>query len=350
MRKWSQVYYSRSLLLVLVLFLVIFSNTKTSTAVYSADYPLFTKSQNDEPATNSEPINLLWKGVSAQQVANYYVSQGWSEVTGNAWQNIKLEFNFDPFKGPIGIYLIVEGSGSVWIDESNIGGSSKVYNWNNITFVNNDEHVGVLASACLINFAMPLSRDHFRIWQVGTNVIGSATHDNGFESSTVTYFENLVNYFYALFCGAVVAGIVSSILGFGSLSAVFMAYIVNIILIPVIHYLVIDPMVGSTGGHLVASYPNGWSTAKLVADNWLNTGNQVTNEFRSSGMSPSWMLTDKQQQWNYLSYEMQYTNSTNLNSSHKSSKSDFTGIISNIVLYMLVPVQFVKKLKKWNKK
>ena len=350
MRKWPESSYFKCLFLVMVFLLVIFSNTKTISAVYLADYPLFTKSQNNEPVTNSEPINLLWQGVSAQQVAKYYVSQGWSEVTGNAWKNIKMEFNFNPFKGPIGIYLIVEGSGSVWIDESNIGGSSKVYNWNNITFVKNDEHVGVLASACFINFAMPLSRDHFRIWQVGTNVLGSATHDNGFESSTVTYFENLVNFYSSLFCGAVVAGIIASIMGFGSLTAVLLSYIVNVILIPVIHYLLINPLVGSTGGHLVASYPNGWSTAKIVADDWSVTGNQVTKEFRSSGLSSTWMLTDKNQQWDYLSYEMQYANSTNLNITHKVSKTDLTGIISNLILYMLVPIQIIKQLKKWIRK
>lgn len=294
-----------------IFFFLIFSQTISAQASFSPKTPLFTRSHSlTAPATNSEPINLNWNGFTAQQVANYYISRGWDNVSKNSWHNIHVTFNFNPLKGPVGAYVIVENSGSVWIDESSIGGPSKVYNWNNVTFVRNSNNVAILSSACFINFAMPVSRDHFRIWQFGSNVIGSGTHDSGFESGTATYFEQLVGSYYSLFCGAAITTIILDILNIGLVTSILLSELLNLITVPITHYLIINPMAGSTGGHLVASYPNGWTTAKIVANNWASTSNHVVTRYRDTGISPTWTLTGRTQKWNYLSYDMGSTNFT----------------------------------------
>lgn len=301
----------KSLLLLMIFVLLIFSETNIVSATFTPETPLFTRSHYlTKPSLNSEPINLNWNGYTTQQIADYYISKGWEAVSRSSLNNVQISFNFNPLSGPIGLYLTVESSGTVWIDESRIGGPVKVNNWNNVTFVKNDSQAAVLSSACFINLAMPFSRDHFRIWQFGQNVIGSATHDYGFESTTATYFQQLVNFYYSLFCGTLVVGLVLNVLSIGKMTALLSIALFNAVVIPVIHYLLINPIASSNGGHMIASYPNGWSSAKRVANDWSNNSNYVSIQYRSTGLSPKWELTSKQQQWNYQSFDMHYTNNT----------------------------------------
>ena len=310
-KKRTSIATIKLFLLLMILLLIIFSDAKIASATFAPETPLFTRSYDlTKPSLNSEPINLNWNDFTAQQIANYYVSKGWEEVTTGSINNIQMSFNFNPLNGPIGVYLTVETSGTVWLDESGIGGPTKVNNWNNVTFVKNDSHIAVLSSACFINLAMPLSRDHFRIWQFGKNVIGSATHDYGFESTTSTYFQQLVNFYYSLFCGAVVGGLILNVLSIGKMTTLLSIALFIAIVIPVIHYLLINPIAGSNGGHMIASFTNGWSSDEIVANDWSTNSSYVSTQYRSTGLSSTWELTSKPQKWNYQSFDMHYTNNT----------------------------------------
>ncbi len=341
-RTRSAYFLNKGIFLVAIFLILLISQTESVKASFPQTSPLFTRSHDlTKPATNSEPINLNWNGYTAQQIADFYASRGWQMVTSNAWQNINVKFNFNPFNGPIGAYVIVENSGSVWIDESSIGGPSKVNNWNNITFVKNSNDIAILSSTCFVNLAMPITRDHFRIWQFGNNVIGSATHDSGFESTTATYFEQLANYFYTLFCGATVAMLMANIFSLGTLTTVLALQLASALVVPIIHYLIINPIASSTGGHLIASYPHGWSSASVVAQSWSSNNDHVVDQYRDSGISPTWKLTGRTQKWNYLGYNMNSYNGsnsltiTNSNSNIKITSLKFT--LNDFIIVFQIP-------------
>ena len=70
----------------------------------------------------------------------------------------------------------------------------------------------------------------------------------------------------------------------------------------------VNPISGSNGGHLIEKYPYGWSTAKLVANDWSENSTHTIEVYRKNGMSNNWLLTGLFQKWDYLSYDMGFKN------------------------------------------
>ena len=102
--------FLKFLFIFLVFVLVIFAQSNIVSAQFSVETPLFTitpGASNSAPVKNAEPVNLHWQDFSAQQIADYYTSKGWSEV------------DFSWLSGGNVLNLVIDASNPIWLNGAN---------------------------------------------------------------------------------------------------------------------------------------------------------------------------------------------------------------------------------------
>ena len=153
--------------------------------------PTFTKTNSYNPNMDSEPINLYWAGESPSDVVSKYIGQGWniraywptteSEIADwSYWGKwIQLSLQLDPLSPNFGIDVAFVGTNNVSTDLTpNNGNSGLTTNYDLYSITKNEIYTYPVGD-CDIHVGNPISRDHFRIWQYGSDTIGSASYDNG---------------------------------------------------------------------------------------------------------------------------------------------------------------------------
>lgn len=273
---------------------------------YSAVAPKFTKVVNltSGPITNSEPINIFWEDSTASEISSLYTDNGWKLATSSLFNfdNYKIWLDFDPFPFPC-LHLAFDQSSSV---SASPNGNGLVNNYLGKTLVANSEYT-TIATIGLVKFDLPMKRDHFRIWDLGSNVVmGSATYDNGLLGELTSDLLTILN-------NPLIEAIINtiSIVALLTLNPVVIAASIiaqiGIVAAAAGLDLLFDQF---NAGHLI-DQNNPWKTVYTARNTWdyYDELNTYTGFFRLSNPE-TWTLTGRTQTWDGLAYKLYATEDT----------------------------------------
>jgi hypothetical protein len=281
-------------LVVIAFFLVIIPlRTAAAADLYYNTAPRFTKvsSYTSGPVTGSEPGNIFWKDKSPSSVESFYKNNGWKVVSQNLNTWAHQVTDFDPILHIIPIKIHIRVDMATWDIKSYVGGSLKTQ-WEGKTFIANTEYVTLIDyGPWALDF--PMKRDHFRIWDVGSDVMGVATYDNGLGGEFITAVVNFLNN--PVLRAAIVA-----------VSILFPTEAFVIVLGILVAFGFFDLLNGYVNlGHLICSN-NPWKTQYTARQTWdLYSSNYKYTGFDRCG-TYTWSLTGHSVSWDGYSYQCYY--------------------------------------------
>lgn len=275
--------------LVIISFFLIIIPLRTAVAVdlYQNIAPRFTKvsSYTSGPVTDSEPVNIFWKSKSPSSVESFFKNNGWKVVSQDpfsyVWAKVDWWLNLIPTK----IRLRIDMASLI---SAYVGGSLQTQ-WGGKTFVANSEYVTIVDFGAWA-FELPMKRDHFRIWDIGSDVMGVATYDNGLFGEMKTAVINFLNdplIKLAILAVSILNPSLAVVTQIGILIAAGFFDLLS-------GYFNI--------GHLIDP-ANPWLTAKRARNTWYYYSSSYKYQTFDRCSTYSWSLTGNTVSWNGNAYQ-----------------------------------------------
>lgn len=275
--------------LIIVGFILIIIPLRTATAadLYTNIAPRFSKvsGYTSGPTTGSEPGNIFWKDKSPYSVESFYKNNGWRVAKGDTVSTKVDYFFFIPTR----LYIRLDMASTI---KAYVGGSLKT-NWEGKTFIANSEY-STIYTFPFVSIQLPMKRDHFRIWDIGSDVLGVATYDNGIIGSLTTAIINILNdplIYWAIY----IISISNPIAAAAAITAILIAA------------GIFDLITGTfNAGHII-DHNNPWKTMVTARNTWYYYGSSYQyNTFDRCG-TYSWSLTGHTTSWTGNAYQCYYS-------------------------------------------